>query len=204
MLQTPVLDPARVREVFQEVLSQPEFQYRGTAPVIRWIGALLELIGDAFRRFLPMLGDTQVRVLSWLVMGGVGLAGVYAAWRWAAGARDGSGERPPASEAGTLPRDSAGWVQWARDQAGAGRLREAATGLYQSAVLHLDSRGLLRYREWKTPGDYAHEIPADDAIRGSFLEFLGRFVEMAFGRQEPTAEAFERLSARAAQLGCPI
>ena len=205
MQQSGMPAPSRVQEVLDQVLAQPEFQYAGTSPLVRlWQGAR-DLIRRLFERWWPALGDSQVRFLSWLLLAVTVAFGVYLVTRWILGRRPTTrsrrgGDVPLRSE----PLDSAGWGEWARAKARAGLLREAATGRYQSAILHLDSRGALRYREWKTPGDYALEMSDEEALRAPFLDFLGRFVEVAFGPHEPTPEAFESLSAGAKSLGCPI
>ena len=92
-------------------------------------------------------------------------------------------------------------MSWAREAARAGRLREAATGVYQATILRMDARGSLRYREWKTPGDYALEMPDNEPSRAAFVDFLGRFLELAFGASEPTDEGFEAFSAAASRIG---
>jgi len=205
MQQSGIPAPERVQEVFDQVLAQPEFQYAGTSLVGRWIAAAWDLIGRVVRRWLPALGDSQIQLLSWLLLAVVVAVGGYVATRWILDRRQTTRSRRPGDAAPrSEPLDSAGWAEWARAKARAGRLREAATGRYQAAVLHLDARGALRYREWKTPGDYALEMSDEEALRAPFLDFLGRFVEVAFGPHEPTPEAFESLSAGAKRLGCPI
>ncbi len=205
MRQSEIPAPDRVQEVLDRVLAQPDFQYAGTSPIMRWIAEALDSVGRFFERLLPTLEDSQIRFLSWLLLGLTVVFAGYLVTRWILGrqlavrSRRGS-EVPLPSE----PLDSAGWGEWARAKARAGLLRAAATGRYQSAILHLDSRGVLRYRDWKTPGDYALEMSDEEALRAPFLDFLVRFVEVAFGPHEPTPEAFESLSAGAERLGCPI
>ncbi len=205
MQQSGMPAPSRVQEVLDQVLAQPEFQYAGASPLVRlWQGAW-DLIRRFVERWLPTLGDSQIRFMSWLLLIVTVSFSGYLVTRWILGRRPTvrsrrGGEVSLPSE----PLDSAGWGEWARAKARAGLLREAATGRYQSAILHLDSRGALRYREWKTPGDYALEMSDEEALRAPFLDFLGRFVEVAFGPHEPTPVAFESLSAGAKSLGCPI
>ena len=205
MQQSGMPAPDRVQEVLHQVLAQPEFQYSGMSPIMRWIQAVLGFVARFLERWLPTLGDSQARFLSWLLLGVTVAFGGYLVTGWILGRRPTTrlgrgGDVSLGSEA----LDAAGWGEWARAKARAGRLREAATGRYQSAILHLDSQGALRYREWKTPGDYALEMSDEEALRAPFLDFLGRFVEVAFGPHEPTPEAFESLSAGAKRLGCPI
>ncbi len=70
-------------------------------------------------------------------------------------------------------------------------------------ILDLETKGTVRYGEWKTPGDYAVEVSADSALRGPLRGFLAHFVTIAFGHAEPTEEALDALFARAERLGCP-
>lgn len=205
MMQRAGLPSAQqVDEVIDEVLSAPEFQYRGESMIVRWATSVLEWIENMIRRWLPQLDPGQARVISWIVVGATLVVGVLLFARWAAGRASRPGADATSGPATTeKPRDAAAWVAWAREAARDGRLRAAATGLYQSTILHLDSTGTVRYREWKTPGDYALEVSAAE-MRTPFLDFLGRFLEVAFGPHDPTVEAFESLAEDAARLGCPV
>jgi hypothetical protein len=162
--------------------------------VSQWIQDLLD-------RWFPGLGETQARILSWVLLGGAAVLILNLALRWFQDR--GKAERPSEAYPGATPRPRSAeeWTAWARRAAEAGRLRDAATGVYQATILSLDARGAVRYRDWKTAGDYAVELSDAHALRGPFLDFLGRFVEMAFGPVEPTQEAFEALTAGAARLG---
>jgi hypothetical protein len=205
MQQSGIPVPSRVQEAFDQVLTQPEFQYAGTSPVVRWVAAAWNWFGRMVRRWLPNLDESQIRLLSWLLLGAAVAVAVSMAVRWIRARRKGkrSGGATAVSRP-SGPLDAVGWGEWARAKARAGQLREAASGLYQAAILHLDARGAVRFREWKTPGDYALEMSDQEALRAPFLDFLGQFVEVAFGPHEPTPETFASLSAGAERLGCPI
>lgn len=202
-LQTAPPTPAAIDSVFSEVLSRPEFRYTGTSPLERWLSGAMEFVFDLLRRWFPALSDTQVRWVQGLVFFVV-LAGlVLLATRWA---RERRREEPRSSAApGAEPelRDARAWRRWATSAAAEGRFREAATGLYQAVILHLDSRGAVRHRAWKTPGDYLDDVRADATLRARLRDFLEDFVEVAFGRGQPTPDAFEALNASADRLGCP-
>jgi len=194
--------PERVREVFEGVLAGREFQYAESSPWVRWLQAFVELLRDILRRWWPDLGDSEVRLISWLALAVLTGLAVLVIHRWATGAERRSRRRSrPETEATADPLDARGWATRARTAAAAGRYREAATGLYQATILEMDTAGRLRYREWKTPGDYALEIPAQDPARSGFLAFLADFVAVAFGPVEPDASSFAALSNRAAALG---
>jgi hypothetical protein len=202
MQQSGIPAAADVREVFEQVLADPDFQYAGTSPIIGWFRAAAQWIEDFLSRWIPVLGDTEARILSWFLLVAVVGGMIYLIVRRFSDR--GPSVRRPALVGGSpaqRPRDASDWMAWAAEAARAGRLRDAATGLYQATVLRLDARGALRYREWKTPGDYALEVTDDDQLRGPFLDFLSRFLEVAFGPTEPTSEAFEALSAGAARIG---
>lgn len=200
--QTSIPATAEVREVFEQVLSEPEFHYVGTSPLVSAVQAVTRWIRDLLNRLFPNLGEAEIRIVSWVLLGVCVLFTIHLLLRWFRdGKIPGRRHRAPDTAALTRPRDAAEWREWARSSAGAGRLRDAATGIYQATILTLDERGALRYREWKTPGDYALEVSGQEALRAPFLDFLGHFVEVAFGPVEPTREAYEALSAGAARFG---
>lgn len=200
MQQAGIPDAQEVHEVFQEVLAGPDFQYAGTSPLVRAYRGVVEWLQELFRAWFPGLGEPETRILSWVVLGLCALFTVHFLVRRFRGRIVRPRRERPAGGPPSKPRDATGWLAWARSSAQDGRLRDAATGVYQATILNLDARGALRYREWKTPGDYAVEVSAPD-VRAPFLGFLDRFLEIAFGPTEPTAEAYEALSAGAARLG---
>jgi len=201
MPQAPLPGAETISGVFEEVLAGPEFgQPRGflLERILRRIGEVLRAV---FGDWLPALDDGQVRLLSWALVGASACLVGWIAWRKATH-RAPRPRRPSRPTAEPGPRSAADWVGWARSEQGSGRLRRAATGLYQAVVLHLESRGVVRYGPWKTPGDYAAEVT--DAEAGpSFESFLALFVAVAFGADEPTHESLDSLFARAERLGCP-
>jgi hypothetical protein len=92
-------------------------------------------------------------------------------------------ERTPAPE----PRDAAWYARQADRYAGERRFAEAIQAAWHALVLELDTRGLVRYRSAKTPGEYAGErtlTPADRERLSGLVVDLYRFV---FGR-EPCTE----------------
>jgi Domain of unknown function (DUF4129) len=213
MLQSRIPDVDRVRQVFEEVLSQPAFRTRAESP----LSAFLHAIGRPFERFfrsvgqavgrllarwLPGLDPGQICLIGWVAL--VALIGLllYVLIHRFGGRQD--APRPPArARAAPADRTPAGWMSWARERAMAGRLRDAASGLYQAVILSLEARGALRYGEWKTPGDYAIEVSGDPGLRGPFRGFLAQFVAITFGPADPTPEALATLFDHAERLGCP-
>jgi hypothetical protein len=194
--------PAEISAAFEEVLREPEFQYADSSPLLSWIATIRDALLDLLGRWWPELGDAQLRLISWLALAAAVSVLVVLVTRWASrGYRahsGGSGESAP------RPRDAHGWAAAARASAAAGRYREAATGVYQATILHLDSVGSVRYGEWKTPGDYALEVSGDGDLRLRLTDFLSAFVELAFGPREPGSSDFEALSLRAARLGSRV
>jgi hypothetical protein len=192
----------RIREVFEAVLAGRDFQYAESPAWARWLQAFVELLRDVLRRWWPDLADSEIRLISWVALGVLTGLTVLLIHRWASGAERRNRRRSRAeTEPAADPLDARGWASRARTAAAAGRYREAATGLYQATILEMDAAGRLRYREWKTPGDYALEIPAEDPTRTGRLAFLAAFVGVAFGPAEPDASSFASLSQRAAALG---
>jgi hypothetical protein len=165
----------------------------------------VDFLREILSRWWPDLGESELRLISWVALTILAGAALLLIHRWASRAE----RRIPKSAgptAGSSPGslDARAWATRARAAALAGRYREAATGLYQATILELDAAGRLRYRDWKTPGDYALEISGEDAVRTGFIAFLADFVTVAFGPLEPDASAFASLSSRAAVLGSPV
>jgi hypothetical protein len=204
MQQSEVRAVDDIRAVFQDVLEGSDFRRHGASPIIGWLQALAEAIERFLSRWIPVLGETEARILSWLLIAATVAAVVLMVLRsFADRGAPRAGREMPARPAPARPRDASEWLAWAREAARTGRLREAATGVYQATILRLDARGTLSYRAWKTPGDYALEVSGDEPLRVPFLDFLGRFLELAFGAAEPSAKRFEAFSAGASRLGGP-
>lgn len=202
MQQARIPAPARIQEVFDEVLARPEFQERAVAPLVTAVQWLLDQLARFLRWILPSVGEAEVELVAWfLFAGAVGLF-LILAWRFVSDRSDGSGKARTAMRPAKAPRDAAGWVRWARAAQQEGRLRDAATGLYQAVVLHLEARGIVRYGQWKTPGDYAVEASRDPTVHPRLRSFLTAFVPVAFGPTDPSPDAVEALFAHAASLGC--
>jgi len=201
MEQSAVQSAEQIRAVFEEVLAAPDFRRLGTSPIFAWIASLAAAIERLLARLIPVLGETEARIVSWVLLTATVAIVIALLLR---GFQDRTPVRRHEAEAvapTARPRSAAEWMSWAREAARAGLLREAATGVYQATILRMDARGALRYREWKTPGDYAMEMPAGEPSRPAFVDFLGRFLELAFGAAEPTEERFEAFSAAASRIG---
>jgi hypothetical protein len=191
----------RVRAVFEEVLAGDEFQYAEASPWSRWLQAFTDFIGDLLRRWWPDLQEADVQLISWVALAILSVTSFLLIYRWASASQRGSRRVDRAADPAAEPLDAGGWARRARAAAAAGRYREAATGLYQSTILQMDADGRLRYRDWKTPGDYAREISGEASMRTGFVAFLTSFVEVAFGPAEPDASTFDALAVRAASFG---
>lgn len=193
-----------IRAAFEDVLAGEEFRYAEAAPWARWFQAFVDFLRDVLGRWWPDLEDSDLRMISWAALALFTIAVVLLAHRWASRLERRSRRVARDAEGGAeAPLDARGWASRARAAAAAGRYREAATGLYQATILDMDARGRLRYRDWKTPGDYAVEVSGEEATRAGFIAFLGDFLTIAFGPADPDASAFEALTTRAAALGSP-
>lgn len=190
-----------VRDVFDRVLASPDFQRPTESLAERIVRLVYDFLRALFGRWMPTLDDSTLRLVSLaLVLVAAGVVVVAGLRRTAT--RDSTGRRPSRGTSSGGPRSAADWMKRARRAQRDGRLREAAAGLYQAVVLHLEARGDVRYGEWKTPGDYAVEVGGTDAAT-PFESFLALFVEIAFGPRDPSDESVEALFSMAGRLGCP-
>ena len=145
---------SRVRAVFDEVLAGDDFRYAESTPWARWLQAFVDFLREILGRWWPDLGESELRLISWVALSVIAGMALLLIHRWASGAERRSRRnalRPSGSSVDAL--DARDWASRARAAAAAGRYREAATGLYQATILELDAAGRLRYRDWKTPGD---------------------------------------------------
>ncbi len=201
MLQLPPAE--ELQGDVREILSEPEFVVVGESPLARAMGLVWGWLRDLFRFLFP--SDVEVGPVEWVsrvvALLAIITVGVVVA-RLLRARRAGRSPRKGRSEHGAPePEDPASWVRWARQRAEEGRYREAATGLYQAALLQLDQGGVLTYRNWKTPGDYADEVSRDDPRGKGFLDFLRLFLAVAFGADEASAGAVQKLEAQVLALG---
>ena len=158
---------------------------------------LIRRIWELFLDLLDLLfpGDLDPAAAPWVpwLFAAIGFAVLgWIGYRLVRG-RQGSGSGARVGGSRAEPMREADWVEWAAGREAEGRFREAATGYYQAALLHLDRRGVLRFAEWKTPGDYLDEFAHREANATGFAPLVAEFVSIAFGVREPAGEAVRRL-----------
>ena len=98
------------------------------------------------------------------------------------------------------------WLRLASRQAGEGRLRPAATALYQGFLLTLTQHGTLAFHPSKTPGDYALEIGRTHSGAAQLSaggRFLNSFQGFSFGQDDPSSDGYADLARLAREAGCP-
>jgi hypothetical protein len=176
-----------LRAVLDSVFAGSAYDWREQIDPVRWLWYGWNALAD----WLSALREGNPVLYQWFLFALVAilvLIVVHAAWTLARTFRTGqlvrdSRERTPAPE----PRDAAWYARQADRYAGERRFAEAIQAAWHALVLELDTRGLVRYRSAKTPGEYAGErtlTPADRERLSGLVVDLYRFV---FGR-EPCTE----------------
>jgi hypothetical protein len=176
-----------LRVVLDSVFAGTAYDWREQIDPVWWLWYGWNALTD----WLSALREGNPVLYQWFLFALVAalvLIVVHAAWTLARTLRPGQlvrdpRERAPAPE----PRDKSWYARQADWHADEGRFAEAIQAAWHALVLELDTRGLVRYRSAKTPGEYAGERtlpPADRERLSGLVVDLYRFV---FGR-EPCTE----------------
>lgn len=193
------------------VFARPELAEPVPSPVASFLSRVWEAVGRFWDWLFPetRLGETAGRVVFWVVLVALVVAGmviavrllVSAAGSWRARER-GAAAVPPGDAPVEKPTRASEWEALARRAAGEGRWREAALALYQALLFRLHEGGSLRYDPAKTPGDYRRELRRRGGDAPRVLDaFLRGFEPVAFGGRALDAEGYGHLREAAARAG---
>ena len=199
--------PQEISETLREILAGPEFATFEPPAGTSLIGELIELL----MRLVEWVRSLMERDASGLLQAlavVVPLLALVAAGVIVVRRRRDAVRRPREAEdalAEEVPVTASEWIRLASDRAGKGRLRSAATALYQGFLLTLDGRGALAFHPSKTPGDYTREMSGSyaagtDARAGR--RFINSFQGFSFGHESPTDDGYSDLSRLARDAGC--
>ncbi len=192
-----------VKERLREILSSGEY---ATGDGTRAF-SLAEWLQEKIRRFLaslarlgaeaPVLYWTIFAVLVFILLLIFAHAGTVV-WRALRAARAG-----PAGDVPGRPgrkEDPRALLERAAAEAARGRTTEAIRLCHRAALLALDRRGLIRYQESLTSGDYRRQLQPHPRQRSSF-DGLVRIYEPAFFGRAPVGPAeFEECRRRALEM----
>lgn len=213
MQQTTELTTAEVERALETVLSRPEFAAPEPPLLYRWVGRLMDWLGETVRPLLsrvvpdPDWSHPGWELLSLVLLGVGALLGLaLLVYLVVLAVRAFRGRRRRAAERGgrgsAAPVGPAEWEALAARSAERGAWREAALALYQAVVLRLGEGGIVRVERAKTPGDYRREARRQGGeVVGRVEAFLGWFERVAYGRAEPGPEQYDRLLSTARALG---
>lgn len=151
-LPPPTVDPERVRQTVEEVLSRPEYAPLEPSLLERLQQWLVEQLG----RVIDAVGGSAGGVIAWVVVL-LGLAIVAAvAARVVRGLRP---DRDVGDEAmGMTGRRAADWAADAAGHEEAGRWRDALRCRYRQLVAELAAAGLVEEAPGRTTGEYLAQI----------------------------------------------
>lgn len=184
---------SEVRQTLERILSSPEYEGRTPDPGASesiW-GWLARQLGKLFRA-VTELGEAAPAVF-WTILlvcllvlaaifahGGVILVRTLKAAR----ANRGGASAPK----GTRFEDAEALFERARAAAQNGQFIEAVRLCHRAALMGLDRRGLIRFQESLTSGDYRGQLRPHDADRSVFVE-LTRIYEPAYFGRASTGDA---------------
>ncbi len=199
--------PEEISGTLREILAGPDFATFEPPVGNPLLDAVITRLLQLLDWFLEMMDRAPAAVFTLAILIPVLAllaAGVIIVRRRRGAVRRTADGHEPVEEA--TPVTPAEWLRLASARAGRGRLRSAATALYQGFLLTLDQRGALAFHPSKTPGDYALEIGRDysagtDARSGG--QFLNSFQGFSFGQEDPTSDGYADLTRLAREAGCP-
>jgi hypothetical protein len=194
-LTPPDVEPERVRQTVDEVLSRPEYEPLEPGFLERgatWLEArIAELLA-------AVTGTGEGALIGWALLGlAVAVVAVLVV-RFTRGVRRDPGA--PGPLAGSVGRGPEEWARDAAEHAGAGRYRDAVRCRYRALLAELAAAGLVEEVPGRTAGEYRDEIAdaapdAADAVGA----VTAVFEAVWYGDAAVTADdlgAFEEQAAR--------
>jgi hypothetical protein len=174
--------PVDARAALREVLAASEFKQRDEA---RWNDEIRRRINrwivDMLDRLPITRGATAAvsKVFAWIVAIGALIALVVYLWRARLPRRS---ITPLALD---LPRPtSAEWAARAYAALRAGDAREAMHCGYHAVLFRLEEQGVWHVDDARTPREYVHLLPAQDARRAAFVDLTRRFEQTWYGSRD--------------------
>jgi hypothetical protein len=207
--QQPVRGRGEVRKTLERILASPEFETRipkldAKESIWRWISRKLGELFDS----LSQLGNAASPIF-WAVLAicavlltGIFIHGGIIVVRALRASRGRSG--PPVKK-GVRAEDAEALLAQAASAAERRQFTEAIRLCHRAALLGLDRRGLVRFQECLTNGDYRGQLQSHDAERSLFLALIRIYEPAFFGNASTSdAEYSETLQlARRLQQGAP-
>ncbi len=174
---TQGVEPEAIRAALDHIYRRPEFLRaerttlwervaRWAAEWLRSVELSVPWITDVFLALLAALA------LFLLVRISLGLVRLLRSRRAA------TAEARAAREAPIAPED---WRRLAQEAAARGDYLAAVRALYRYAVASLDARGVVRFHESKTGGDYLQECRGSPELAAGFARFLSIVERVVFG-----------------------
>ena len=206
-MQSPGFTEEQVGGALERILARPEFQPPEPGRLASWFREVREAFLSLLRSLFEKLeiGEWGDLAFTWVFRVCLVLVATLLVVHLVRVMRGVHRGRLRASVA-LSPGDPQGgestvdWAAAAEMAAREGRFRDAVLALYQALLERLHRKGLVRYDDAKTPGDYRREIRADRGLARAFDGFLSLFEPIAFGGRESDLRTFERLHGMAREM----
>jgi hypothetical protein len=190
--QDRVRGEGEVRKTLDRILSSPEFETQlprldAKESIWRWISRKLGQLWDAITR----LGDAAspvfwaILVICVVLLTAIFVHGAVIVVRALRASRARSG---PVLKKGGRAEDAEALMAQAAAAAERRQFTEAIRLCHRAALMGLDRRGLVRFQECLTNGDYRGQLKSHDAERSLFLALI-RIYEPAFFGRASTSDA---------------
>jgi len=190
--QQPVRGKGEVRKTLDRILASPEFETQipkldAQESIWRWISRKLGELFDS----LAKMGNAAspifwaIVVICAVLLTGIFIHGGVIVVRALRASRARSG---PLVKKGGRAEDAETLLAQAASAAERRQFTEAIRLCHRAALMGLDRRGLVRFQECLTNGDYRGQLKSHDAERSLFLALI-RIYEPAFFGNASTSDA---------------
>ncbi len=186
-----------LRAVLDSVFAGPAYDWTPRIDPLQWLARGWNLLTG----WLAAFRDGNPVLYQWFLLGLVALLVaiiIHAGWTLMQTIRP---RGRPVDYLATQPtpesHDAAWYRRYADQYAAEGQYAAAVQAGWHALVLDLDARGLVRYRQAKTPGEYPFESALDPDDRDRLRHLVEELYRFVFGRERCTREEYLAWQSRA-------
>jgi hypothetical protein len=180
IFQNPALSDDSLRAVVHTVLTAPDYQWTDPSTRLSLLARWWAAVGDWLNR-LQQSNPLAMELLLWGLVAVLVAIFVHGGWiMYQTVHRAGAPPSEGSTEALSSIRDERWYQRRAEELAAQGRFAEAMQAAFTALMLHLDTRGILRFHPSKTPREYAREAKLGEDLRAILAGAVGTLYACAY------------------------